>query len=37
MGVIQILISFRVHQTFNFGVKGINYVLDYDMSGKLPF
>jgi len=26
-----------VHQTFNFGVKWVNYVLDYEMSGRLPF
>jgi hypothetical protein len=37
MGVIQIFISFKVHQTFNFGVKCVNYVLDYEMSGRLPF
>jgi hypothetical protein len=37
MGVIQSFISFRVYQTFNFGVKWVNYVLDYEMSGKLPF
>ena len=37
MGVIQIFISFRVHQIFNFGIKGVKYVLDYEMSGRLPF
>jgi len=37
MGVIQIFIIFRVHQAFNFGVKGVNYVLDNEMSGRLPF
>jgi hypothetical protein len=36
MGVIQVFISFRVHQSFNFGVNGVNYVLDYEMSGRLP-
>jgi hypothetical protein len=37
MGAIQIFISYRVYQTFNFGVKGVNYVVEYEMNGRLPF
>jgi hypothetical protein len=37
MWAIQIVTSYSVHQTFNFDVKGFNYVMDYVMSGRFPF
>jgi hypothetical protein len=37
MGAIQIFISYRLHQRFNCGVKGVNYVMEYETSVRLPF